>query len=65
MLIATIENQQGMDNIDDIIEAADGIMIGRSELSLELPLEKLILAQKLIIAKCNKVIYFIFLNKYI
>ena len=58
MLIATIENQQGMDNIDDIIEAADGIMIGRSELSLELPLEKLILAQKLIIAKCNKVILF-------
>lgn len=52
-LIAKIEDQQGVDNIDEIIEASDGIMIARGDLGSELPLEKLPMIQKKIIYKCN------------
>lgn len=55
MLIAKIEDQQGVDNIDDIIKGADGIMIARGDLGSELPLEKLPMLQKTIIKKCNQV----------
>lgn len=53
-LIAKIEDQQGVDNIDDIIENSDGIMIARGDLGSELPLEKLPWLQKQIIHKCNQ-----------
>jgi pyruvate kinase len=53
-LIAKIEDQQGVDNIDEIIEASDGIMIARGDLGSEMPLEKLPMLQKVIIKKCNK-----------
>lgn len=53
-LIAKIEDQQGVDNIDDIIEHSDGIMIARGDLGSELPLEKLPRLQKQIIHKCNQ-----------
>lgn len=52
-LIAKIEDQQGVDNIDEIIEESDGIMIARGDLGSELPLEKLPMLQKVIIRKCN------------
>lgn len=52
-LIAKIEDQQGVNNIDEIIEASDGIMIARGDLGSELPLEKLPMIQKIIIRKCN------------
>ena len=46
-----IENQQGVDNIDSIIEAADGIMIARGDMGVEIPLEDVPVIQKDIIAK--------------
>lgn len=52
-LVAKIEDQQGVDNIDEIIEESDGIMIARGDLGSELPLEKLPMLQKVIIRKCN------------
>lgn len=51
-LISKIENRKGLDNIDEIIRETDGVMIARGDMGVEIPVEEVPLAQKLIIRKC-------------
>ena len=52
-IIAKIENQAGVDNIEEISEACEGIMIGRGDMGVEIPFEKLPAIQKTLITKCR------------
>jgi len=52
-LIAKIENQPGIDNIEEICEECQGIMIGRGDMGVEIPFEKLPAVQKQLITKCR------------
>ena len=51
-IIAKIENQQGLDNIDEILEHVYGIMIARGDLAIEVPAEKIPVIQAELVAKC-------------
>lgn len=51
-VIAKIENQEGVDNIDSILEYADGVMVARGDMALEIPVEQIPFIQKSIIEKC-------------
>src|SRR6056297_1821737 len=51
-IVSKIENQEGLDNIDDIIRVSNGIMVARGDLGVQLSTEQIPLAQKRIISKC-------------
>jgi pyruvate kinase len=53
-LIAKIENRQGIENIDRILEVSDGIMIARGDMGVSLPIYEVPVMQKIIIKKCSR-----------
>ena len=52
-IIAKVEDQEGLDNIDEIIRVSDGVMVARGDLGVQIPSEEIPLVQKRIIRKCN------------
>ncbi len=54
LIIAKIENREGLLNIDEIIDVSDGIMIARGDLGISVPIYKIPVIQKSIIEKCNQ-----------
>ncbi len=53
-IIAKIEDQEGLDNVDEILRVADGLMIARGDLGVQLPTEEIPLVQKRLILKCHE-----------
>ncbi|MGL5149150.1 MAG: pyruvate kinase [Clostridium sp.] len=53
LICSKIENQEGVDNIDSILDVSDAIMVARGDLGVEIPIENVPAVQKMIIEKCN------------
>ncbi len=51
-IISKIENQEGIDNIDEILDASYGIMVARGDLGIEVPAERIPVLQRLLVDKC-------------